>query len=294
MKHRELAKAMQLSILVVFVVVGAWLFVGGIANFLASSAGPAPMVTRVLFGGSLLVVAFQLWRSRPRTVGKAVSSRPARRTAPRDGDWLAKLPAIDGFRRVAQSLAALDAVLSPNWEYRYYSYDASWSEGEQLASMRDGSGDGWFARITRGGIVVHGLAHESADFVPGAPKPWVFGQLPPELGATFLAEPAFDTANSTFCLWRSSDAKQWSRGPVPATAHDDGAHEQLELLWAGAVGYHAWAEEYYEVSLDLADVEAFFRHEPVTLERARRMNPSVDFVALQKELSAIGIPVVPE
>lgn len=281
---------MQLLIAIVCAVGGAWLFVGGIASFLAPSAGPAPMGTRMLFGASLLVVAFQLWRSRSRTVGKAVPSRPASSAAPRGGDWLAKLPAIDGFRRAAQSLAALDAVLSPNWEDRYYSYDASWSEGEQLASMRDGSGDGWFARVARGGIVVHGLAHESADFVPGAPKPWVFGQLPPELGATFLAEPAFDTANSTFCLWRSPEARQWSRGPVPATADDDGAHEQLEPLWAGAVGYHAWAEEYYEVSLQLADVEAFFRHEPVTVERAGRMNPNVDFVALKKELSAIGYP----
>jgi hypothetical protein len=281
---------MQLLLAIVCAAAGVWFLVGGIASFVAPSDAVPSSGTNVVLGGVLLLVAFQLWRSRSRTVGKAAPSRPASSAAPRGGDWLAKLPAIDGFRRAAQSLAALDAVLSPDWEDRCYSYDASWSEGEQLASMRGGSGDGWFARITRGGIVVHGLAHESADFVPGAPKPWVFGQLPPELGATFLAEPAFDTANSTFCLWRSADARQWSRGPVPATAGDDGAHEQLEPLWAGAVGYHAWAEDYYEVALELADVEAFFRHEPVTLERARRMNPSVDFVALQKELSAIGYP----
>lgn len=282
---------MQSLIPVVCAALGAWLFVAGIASFLVPSTGPAPMGTSMLFGGTLLAVAFQLWRNRSRAAGRAAPLSPGRATAaPQDGDWLANLPDVDGFRRAAQALAALDAILSPEWEARYFSFDARWSEEHQLASMRDGSGDHWFAQIGRDGIVVHGLAHECEDFVRGEPKPWVFRHLPRELGATFLAEPAFDTANSTYCLWRAANATQWSRGPVPATARDDGAHDQLQLLWSGAVGYRDWAEEYYEARLELADVEALFRHEPVTLERARRMNPAIDFVALQKELSAIDYP----
>lgn len=88
--------------------------------------------------------------------------------------WIDRLPDVRGFTRLTQSLAALDAVLSPDWEYRYYSFNAAWSDGEMMASMRDGCGDLWFAWISSVGVALHGLAHESATFEPGEPKPWVF------------------------------------------------------------------------------------------------------------------------
>jgi hypothetical protein len=51
---------------------------------------------------------------------------------------LEALPAIDEVKRIAQSLAILDAILMPEWEFRYYSFDAHWGEGEMLASSRAG------------------------------------------------------------------------------------------------------------------------------------------------------------
>ena len=41
-------------------------------------------------------------------------------------DYAALPPAVD-LQRLAQSLAVLDAINSPDWEYRYYSYNAAWS-----------------------------------------------------------------------------------------------------------------------------------------------------------------------
>lgn len=270
----------------VLAVAGMAFLVGGVASFLVPPACVPSQGTSLVLAFVLLAVAFGSWWDRGRPGGVAVlRSR-------RDGDVTELLPGIEEFRRIAQSLAALDALMSPEWQFRCYSFDPSWSDEHQFASMRSGSGNGWCARIGRDGIVVRGLMHESEDFVPGAPKPWVFGQLPRELGASFLEEAAFDTANSTFCVWRAAADSRWSRGSVPASAGDDGSHELLELLWAGAVGYRAWAEDYYVTQLELADVEAFFRHEPVTLERALRMNPKVDFAALQEELSAMAYPVV--
>ena len=35
-----------------------------------------------------------------------------------------KLPGIEDLRRLTKSLAMLDAILSPDWEYRSYSYNA--------------------------------------------------------------------------------------------------------------------------------------------------------------------------
>ena len=53
-------------------------------------------------------------------------------------------PDIPTFRRLTRSLAVLDAILSPVWEDRYYSFDAHWAQGKLMASMRNGQGDHWF------------------------------------------------------------------------------------------------------------------------------------------------------
>ena len=57
---------------------------------------------------------------------------------------LAALPDIEALRKLTQSLAMLDAIMSPEWEYRYYSFNSKWYESEMMASMRNGSGDEYF------------------------------------------------------------------------------------------------------------------------------------------------------
>ena len=51
------------------------------------------------------------------------------------------LPDIPTVRRRSQALAILDAILCPEWAYRYFSFDSRWGPGEEMASMRNGSGD---------------------------------------------------------------------------------------------------------------------------------------------------------
>jgi hypothetical protein len=50
------------------------------------------------------------------------------------------LPDISTLRRLTRSLAMLDAIMSPEWESRYYSFDSHWGPGELMASMRNGQG----------------------------------------------------------------------------------------------------------------------------------------------------------
>jgi hypothetical protein len=70
---------------------------------------------------------------------------------------LSRLPGIERLRKLTQSLAMLDAIVSREWEYRYYSFNSRWSAGEQLASMRDGSGDGWFCAFGAPGSFFKGV-----------------------------------------------------------------------------------------------------------------------------------------
>lgn len=56
---------------------------------------------------------------------------------------LAALPDVEDLRKLTQALAMLDAIMSPGWEYRYYSFNSKWDEREMMASTSNGSGDGY-------------------------------------------------------------------------------------------------------------------------------------------------------
>lgn len=205
---------------------------------------------------------------------------------------LTGLPDLRSFRRLTRALALLDAIMSPDWEYRYYSFNAHWAEGEMMASMRNGSGDHWFALLCPAGVALHGLAHEAASFRPGAPWPGVFDSLPSAFHANFLREPAFDTANSTFCIWRLAGADRWSCGSVELPPGDDpdGSTGLLAVLAGDPKQYREFASEYHERTLVLSDVTAIYDHKPLTQAMVRRINPDVDLESLAGDIEEIGYP----
>ena len=49
---------------------------------------------------------------------------------------LAALPNAGKLEKLCQSLAILDAILSPEWGSCYYSFNSHWAEKTALASMR--------------------------------------------------------------------------------------------------------------------------------------------------------------
>jgi hypothetical protein len=202
---------------------------------------------------------------------------------------LSRLPDLQAFRKLTRALAMLDAIISPEWQYRYYSFNSRWA---MMASMRNGSGDHWFALLCSGGVALHGLAHEAPIFRPGAPWPGIFEGLPAEFDENFLHEPAFETKNSTFCIWRRSTDYRWCCGPVELpSAHDPDGSEALLSILAGEVQHYVeFAREYYEVDIERADIAAVYRHDPLTSALVRRLNPRVDLESLAGDMNEIGYP----
>ena len=200
-------------------------------------------------------------------------------------------PDIPTFRRLTRSLAVLDAILSPVWEDRYYSFDAHWAPGKLMASMRNGQGDHWFALIHASGIILFGCDHESPMYRPDNPWPGVLDGIPPEL-APFRDEPAFDTRNTTFCIWRRAAAQAWEHGPVhfPPGDDPDGAGRLLRHLDGHPETYVTFAAEYHEVAVPLDAVAAIYRHEPLTAALVARLNPTLDAADLASDLTEIGFP----
>jgi hypothetical protein len=77
---------------------------------------------------------------------------------------LSDLPDLERLEKLSQSIAMLDAILSPEWDYRYFSFNSKWDESklERMASMRNGSGDEYFLIFSPQGAIMKGFDHESA------------------------------------------------------------------------------------------------------------------------------------
>ena len=206
------------------------------------------------------------------------------------------MPDREGFIRITKAIAMLDAILCPEWEDRYYSFDASWAAGEQMASMRDGSGDEWKAHITDAGIILFGLAHESPVFHHGNPAPGILDDVPAVFAAS-VAEPAFDTANVSFCLWLLADSAVWQTGgvtfPETDSSDPDGSAELLAILDGNPATYRDWAEDYFEVDVALSAVESIYRGDQLTQELVTALNPDIGLDDAREDAAGIGFPALP-
>lgn len=210
---------------------------------------------------------------------------------------LTELPKIETLKKLTQSLALLDAILMREQEYRYYSFNRKWGENEQMASMRNGSGDEWYCAFGPPGAFLKGFDHES-EMSPWAveiPKVWP-GVLDgvPDVFKSFATEPAFSMENTTFCIWRGTQDSQWSTGKIsfPAADDPDGSEELLSIFDGKPTSYKTWAEEYYECSVSLAAVRRIYGHTPLSPELVRELSATVEFGSLLADAAEIGYPVI--
>ncbi len=208
---------------------------------------------------------------------------------------LSELPEIKVLRRLSQSLALLEAILSPEWEGRCYSFNAQWSEDESLASYRDGSGDEYFLLFSFAGAILKGFSHEAkmSPFLHHPPQIWagILDTVPPTF-SSFLEEPAFSLAETTFCLWRTPVDSGWQCGSIlfPDGEDPDGSSDLLAILDANPRTYQSWAEEYYEQTIDLSAVQSIYEHSPLTEKTIKRLNPKLSLRSLKQDLAEIEFP----
>ncbi len=97
-------------------------------------------------------------------------------------------------------MAMLDAILCPDWQYRYFSFNGQWAPGEQMGSMRTGQGDHWFALFNASGCWLKGFDPNCRVWTDarGATSR-LLADVPADFAAC-LTEPAFVVAEATFCL----------------------------------------------------------------------------------------------
>ncbi|WP_020391094.1 hypothetical protein [Kribbella catacumbae] len=211
---------------------------------------------------------------------------------------IAQLPDIDKVRRTSRALAMLDAVLSPEADSRYFSFDARWSDTEETALMANGEGDQYWIVFSPAGAFAQGFAHESpvSPYVSDDQDtvwPGLFDGVP-DVFAGALEEPAFrdesDTRMATVCFWRQAGDDAWHCGPVEGV-EEDGADWLFELLADGRPeAYLTFAEEYYEVELELDAVQHVYALMPLTEEVVTALNPERMLKDLKDDITEIAYP----
>ncbi len=209
---------------------------------------------------------------------------------------LSLLPDVNGLRRTLQSMAMLDAILCPEWPFRNYSFNAAWNVGEKMGSMRNGSGDDFFAHFSAAGCWLKGFANEypMTPYREAPPRVWpgILDSVPEVFNAC-LREPAFSPEVVTFCIWRRYGEPTWQVGPIafPADHPDpDGSGVLLSPLDGRPRTYQEWAADYYEQEVSLSAVEHVYQHRALTAEVAALLNPEVSLRELAADVSEIGYP----
>jgi hypothetical protein len=185
---------------------------------------------------------------------------------------------IAELRRKLKTLAMLDAIMEPEWQYRYFSYNSKWSETAEMGSLRDGSGGEWFLWTS----------DQLAGYKCLSPDDGLMKELEnekakiPDIYGAFVTESAFGMDHAT-CIWYLDELK-WVKLGLPVKWLID-----LETVskWH-AKDYHAWAIDYYERDIDLSVIEKLFAGK-FSDELALGLNPEINMSELKEELKEIGI-----
>lgn len=211
-------------------------------------------------------------------------------------DRLSFLPDIEELRKLSQSLALLDAILSPEWEYRFFSFNSKWGDGEMMASMRDACGNDYFILFNSAAAIIKGFDHESvmSPYASEPKKLWagVLDDVPQEF-AKFLFEPAFNIEDTTFCIWRRYADSSWQIGEIdyPDDENPDGLEDLLFALDGNPLTYKNFAEEYYEQEIPIFSVESVYRHESLSNDLVKTLNENISLKDLREDIEEIGYPM---
>ncbi len=187
---------------------------------------------------------------------------------------------IESLKNKLKSFALADAILSPEWEYRYFSYNSNWAVQEEMASMRDGSGGHWFVLFQTEGRVGYKFISPDDGLIDNLSE---IKDKIPEHYKEFIEEPAFYVDQATG-IWLLEDNKWIKYGLSHAMYLEDLA---TVIEW-GSEGYKKWAEDYYEVNIDPEALSKIFEHE-ISQALIEKLNPNITIEDLDKDLKEIGI-----
>lgn len=216
------------------------------------------------------------------------------------------LPTPEAIYKISQSLAMLDAILDPQGEFRYFTFDQYWGEQQAMAAMRDGEGSHYFILFGKNEAATQpavtfaiGKLYDKALKSQGLTAKLDIELLKDidkankALLQSFLDETAFDNDDASLYFYQFNDSPTWSALPEMTDIPFLGFLANQEAAYAPwASDYHeAVDDEHSEVEIDAEVVAAIFAHQPLNKEMIYRLNPLVNLEQLVEDILDIGYPV---
>ena len=198
------------------------------------------------------------------------------------------LPDRKTLQAICKAISVLDAIISQEWEYRYYSYNSEWAENGEFCEMRNGSGDQMLILFRQDGCVINGFAHEFEQ----EDKRKLTTNLPSIFDEFIFGEPV-KTIGTTFCLWTTEQGK-WTIGQVEN--YDDNSEEMLNIFDGNPQTYVDWATDYFEDSyiesgIPLDTVTKIYNGQTLTKEMVLTIVDELeDWEQLEADLNEINYP----
>lgn len=178
-----------------------------------------------------------------------------------------------------KSLAAAEAIVEPEWEYRYFSYDSNWAPGEEMASMRDGSGGHWFVLFQENQIGYKCISPDDG-LIDNIQE--VESRIPDKY-REFIEEPAFYRGEATAIWLFEGDA--WIKHGKESVKYIVDLEQVIE--WT-VDDYKEWAEEYYERNVDLEALKLVFDHK-ISDRVVKKLNENLSISDIREDLEQIGL-----
>jgi hypothetical protein len=198
------------------------------------------------------------------------------------------LPDRKSLETIGKAISVLDAIISQEWQYRYYSYNSKWDKNERCLQMRNGSGDEMHILFRKDGCAINGFAHEYEQ----QDKTKLTNNLTPIFNDFIFGEPV-KSIGTTFCLW-TTELKNWQVGQLES--FEDNSEEMLNIFDGQPQTYIDWATDYFEESykesgIPLDTVSKIYSGEILTKEMVLSLVDKLeDWGQLEKDLIEINYP----
>lgn len=190
-----------------------------------------------------------------------------------------QLPTISEVYGISQSLAVLDAILMPEWEYRYFSFNNSWNDHQAMASMKDGGGSHYYLLFDSKHTTCLGKVFDNHIRLMDGSMVQDIAELAP-----FLKEPSFENDVATLYFYNIGNNLNWQSIPFSKDIPFLGFIKNKEKA------YIDWARDYYETEIAKEPIIDIFDHQPITEEMVKALNSDCTFLDLKSELDEIGYP----